>query len=310
MMLGETEFRHQVESAIRPFRDVLLGLFFVGIGMLVNPVELAGLWHWSLLGATVLMLTKAPIVAGLVRLHRIDSETAWRTGLLMSVGGEFGFALLALALMAGVIDDQIGQAALLSVLLAMIAGAFVIRYNQILARWLTRQPENPAPTPLPADLPSVLIGGYGHVGHTVAVLLHSRGIPFLALDTDPQRVAIGRAAGHNVIYGDIADPSLLAAVQVERAALVLVTQIDPKISLNAVSLLRRLCPQVPILARAEDLTTSAQLQEAGALHAYPEAIEASLRLGAVTLAMLNVPVEDVDEILDSIRDWNYREVAE
>lgn len=311
MMLGETEFRHQVESTIRPFRDVLLGLFFVGIGMLVNPAELAGLWHWSLLGAALIMLTKAPIVTGLVRLHGIDMETALRTGLLMSVGGEFGFALLALALSAGVIDGQLGQAALLSVLLAMIAGAFVIRFNHVMARWLCRQPTSAgAQSPLPADQGAVLIGGYGHVGHTVAVLLHARGIPFLALDTDPQRVALGRATGHNVIYGNIADPALLATLQVERAALVLLTQIDPAITLNAVSLLRRLCPQVPVLARAEDLSSSALLQEAGALHAYPEAIEASLRLGAAALALLKVPAEDVEVILDGIRSWNYSDVAE
>jgi len=120
MMLGETEFRLQVESSIRPFRDVLLGLFFIGIGMLFDPVAMFGILHLALLGALLILVSKTLIVAAMVRWSGIDAVTAWSTGLLLSVGGEFGFALIAIALIANVIDGQTGQVALASVLLAMV----------------------------------------------------------------------------------------------------------------------------------------------------------------------------------------------
>jgi monovalent cation:H+ antiporter-2, CPA2 family len=133
MMLGETEFRHQIESTIRPFRDVLLGLFFVSIGMLFDPAALPAVWHWALGGAAALLAVKAVLVAQLVRFARVDVRTAWRTGIVLAVGGEFGFALLAIALGAQVIEQDLAQAALAAVLFSMIAGPFLIRYNRVLA---------------------------------------------------------------------------------------------------------------------------------------------------------------------------------
>jgi CPA2 family monovalent cation:H+ antiporter-2 len=314
MMLGDTEFRLQVESSIRPFRDVLLGLFFIGIGMLFNPLAVFGFLHWALLGALLILLSKTLIVAGLVRWSGVDAITAWSTGLLVSVGGEFGFALLAIAISSGVVDSQTGQIALASVLLAMVGGSFLIRFNQPLATLLTGSGSRESPVALAplADAyeKTVLIAGYGRVGHTVAVLLQNSGVPFIAFDSDPQRVAQGRADGHQVLYGDVSDPGLLATVQPERMALVIVTVGDPAIALRTVTVLRNRCPQVPIIARARDLRASAELTEAGAAHAHPELIEASLRLGATALRMLRMPSQDVDLVLQGIRDWDYQEVLE
>lgn len=314
MMLGETEFRHQLESSIRPFRDVLLGLFFVGIGMLFEPARLSALWHWALPGALFILLSKALIVAGLVRVSGLDAVVAWRTGLLLSVGGEFGLALLAIALDSGVIDLEIGQITLTSVLLSMIAGALLIRFNRAIGTWLAgarRHETKGVPDEfLEAVERRVLIGGYGRVGHTIAVLLHGSGIPFLAFDIDPKRVAQGRADGHPVLYGDISDLELLAAVRVERVSLVVVTIDKSAAALRAVSILSGHCPQIPVIARAWDLESSARLLAAGATHAYPEAIEASLRLGAAALEMLRVPAEDIESIIQEVRDWDYQPVLE
>ncbi|MDD2929694.1 MAG: cation:proton antiporter, partial [Sideroxydans sp.] len=127
MMLGETEFRHQVESSIRPFRDVLLGLFFIGIGMRFDPASIPPIWHWALLGALLIVLSKTLIVAVMMRRNGIDAAVAWRTGLLLAVGGEFGLALIAIALDSEVISVELGQVAMTSVLLSMIAGAVLIR---------------------------------------------------------------------------------------------------------------------------------------------------------------------------------------
>lgn len=314
MMLGETEFRHQVESSIRPFRDVLLGLFFIGIGMLFDPAAIPRIWHWALLGALLILLSKTLIVAAMVRKSGIDALAAWRTALLLAVGGEFGFALLAIALDANVIDAQVGQIALTSVLFSMIAGSLLIRFNRAIATRLAgtrRDADQDIPHKL-LDTPEqqVIIGGYGRVGHTIAVLLQTSGVPFVAFDTDPQRVAQGRADGHQVLYGDISDPELLAAVHAERASLIVITVDDFTHALRSVSVLRNSCPHVPVIARARDLKASSQLIDAGATHAYPEAIEASLRLGATALRILHVPTDDIDQTIQGVRDWNYKPVIE
>jgi voltage-gated potassium channel Kch len=313
MMLGETEFRHQVESSIRPFRDVLLGLFFVGIGMLIDPATLPRIWHWALLGACLLLLSKIVVVAVIVRRSGMDALVAWRTALLLAVGGEFGFALLAIALDSSVIDPEIGQIVLTAVLFSMIAGVLLIRYNQAIATGLARPAAKASPPAeqlagLPA--PQVLIGGYGRVGHTIAVLLKSSGVDFVAFDTDPKRVQQGQADGHAVLYGDIADPELLAAARAERASLAIVTVDSHRHRLARDSGAAQHCPQVPVIARARDLDASSAWIDAGAIHAYPEAIESSLRLGATALRMLRIPTVDIDLMLQDIRDWDYQPVIE
>jgi CPA2 family monovalent cation:H+ antiporter-2 len=313
MMLGETEFRHQVESSIRPFRDVLLGLFFVGIGMLIDPSTLPRIWHWALLGALLLLLSKVVVVAVIARRSGIDTLGSWRTALLLAVGGEFGFALLAIALESNVIDPEVGQIVLTSVLFSMIAGVLLIRYNQAIATRLTTSVDNTsALTDCLAGLPppQVLIGGYGRVGHTIAVLLKSSGVDFVAFDTDPTRVQQGLTDGHTVLYGDIADADLLAAARAERASLAIVTVDSHAVALLTVAALRLHCPHVPIIARARDLQTSSALIDAGAIHAYPEAIESSLRLGATALRMLQIPTIDIDQMVQDIRDGNYQPVIE
>lgn len=313
MMLGETEFRHQVESSIRPFRDVLLGLFFIGIGMLIEPAALPHIWHWALLGALLLLLSKLAVVVLIVRRSGMDALTAWRTALLLAVGGEFGFALLAIALGAGVIDTQTGQIVLNAVLFSLIGGVLLIRHNQAIAAHLA--PAAPAAPPLADQLagfpaPQVLIGGYGRVGHTIAVLLKSSGVDFMAFDSDLKRVQQGRADGHAVLYGDITDPELLTAVRAERASLAIVTVDSHAVALRAVTALRRHSPQLQVIARARDLIASSALVEAGAVHAYPEAIEASLRLGTTALRMMRIPAVHIDQMLQDIRDWDYQPVIE
>tara|TARA_R110002110_G_scaffold199015_2_gene409714 strand:+ start:6341 stop:8044 length:1704 start_codon:yes stop_codon:yes gene_type:complete len=314
MMLGETEFRHQVESSIRPFRDVLLGLFFIGIGMLFDVGYLANIWVWAVTGALVILVSKTLIVAVLVRRSGLSTAIAWRTGLLLAVGGEFGFALLAIALDARVIDLQLGQIALASVLIAMVGGALLIRFNESLAALLTGRQQGEAP-PMSGDLlqeeaPQVVIGGYGRVGHILAVLLKEQGIFFLALDRDPGRVLKGRSEGHNVVFGDVSDSGLLMALKVERASLVVVTVDEPEAALKTVRHLRDHCPHVPVIARARDLDSSSHLVAAGAVLALPEAIEASLLLGERTLQTLGVAQADIDVTLQTVRDWGYRPVLE
>ena len=144
MMLGETEFRHQIESSIRPFRDVLLGLFFIGIGMRFEPAVLPAIWPSVILGAVLILASKTLLVAAMVRRTGIAPEVALRTGLMLAVGGEFGLALVAVALDAAVIDSRLGQLAINSVLLAMILGAVLIRFNGVVAASLVKKPVSEA----------------------------------------------------------------------------------------------------------------------------------------------------------------------
>jgi CPA2 family monovalent cation:H+ antiporter-2 len=285
------------------------------IGLNYSLPQLHALRHQVLgLGTLLILLSKTLIVVAIVRRSGIDALSAWRTALLLAVGGEFGFALLAIALDAKVIDGEVGQTVLTSVLFSMIVGAFLIRFNHAIASRLAGLRRGAGAgrfAPLPEEPESrVIIGGYGRVGHTIAVLLQTSGVPFVAFDTDPKRVAQGRTDGHQVLFGDISDPELLTAIHVERAALIVLTVDDPDNALRTVSVLRNSCPQVPVIARARDLEASSRLVDAGATHAYPEAIEASLRLGATALRMLHIPTDDIDMMIQDVRDWGYQPVLE
>ncbi|MFA7523247.1 MAG: cation:proton antiporter [Halothiobacillaceae bacterium] len=310
MILGRTEFRHQVESSIRPFRDVLLGLFFIGIGMRFNPMEVLPIWHWSVLGALAIVASKTLIVAAIVRRVTTDARMTWRTGLMLAVGGEFGLALIAIALDSQVLDEQLGQIAITSVLLSMIAGALLIRFNGAISTWLARTPDATAAdeaTELPlAPEQAVVIGGYGRVGRTIAMLLHASGIPFIAFDTDPKRVALGRADQHPVWLGNIADPGLLASINVQQASLVVIAVDMKNAALATVSYINRNCPQVPVIVRARDVQSRDRLLAAGAAHAHPETMESSLHLAVTALEMLKVAPDDIDQLVQTVRDRSYQ----
>ncbi len=309
MVLGETEFRHQVEATIRPFRDVLLGLFFVGIGMLVDPVALARVAHWGLLGAVVLLGVKGALVAGLVRAAGIDAATAWRTGILLAVGGEFGFALLAIGLQAGIVDEALGQAVLAAVLFSMIAGPLLIRHHRALAQRLApaAPAETPAPLPpLPAAEVQVLLAGYGRVGQSLGHFLESEGIAYAALDLDAERVREARLAGEPVHFGDSSQLAVLQALGLAQARLVVITHGDTAAALRTLQQVRLHHPRLPVLVRTRALDAAEALREAGATQAVPETLEATLALASQALRQLGVPAERVARRVQAERAGHYR----
>jgi CPA2 family monovalent cation:H+ antiporter-2 len=318
MVLGETEFRHQVESVIRPFRDVLIGLFFVGIGMLIEPAQLPALWHWGLLGAAVLLLVKTLLVAYIVRRAGIDALTAWRTGLLLAVGGEFGFALLAFALGDGSIEPLAGQIVLTSVLFSMIVAPFLIRYNHALARRLTASsPRQPVEEALRIDARAagdfrdhVIICGYGRIGQSVGHFLDEERIPFVALDLDPARVREAHRAGEPVYYGDSAEGDILDAVGVDRARLVVVSHEDLAAALKALQHVRRRRPELPVMVRTRDESHVDELRAAGATEVVPETLEAGMMIASHALLLLAVPLSRVVRRMRDQRSGRYRLMRE
>ncbi|MCU0764911.1 MAG: cation:proton antiporter [Burkholderiaceae bacterium] len=305
MMLGETEFRHQIESTIRPFRDVLLGLFFVTIGMLVDPASLPRIWHWSLAAAAGLLVVKTLLVAALVRLAGIEAFTAWRIGVVLAVGGEFGFAVLALALGGGAIAAEPAQIALTAVLFSMIAGPLLIRLNRRVAelavgRSKKEEAAPAAPVPQAAELRRhVIICGYGRIGQNVGRFLDEEGIPFVALDLDPVRVRDAHTGGEPVYYGDAAERDMLEAVGVMNARLVVISHDDPGAALKVLHHVRALRPELPVMVRTRDESRVEELRRAGATEVVPETLEAGMMIVSHALLLLDVPLR---RVVHRIRD--------
>ncbi len=314
-VLGDTEFRHQVETTIRPFRDVLLGLFFVGIGMLIDPVALSRVWHWGLLGAALLLVVKALLVTGIVRRAGVDWLTAWRTGLLLAVGGEFGFALLALGLQGGVVSAELGQVVLASVLFSMIGGPVLIRYNHALALRLAPREvrlADPEPDLAPAEplAGHVLLVGYGRIGQSLGHLLEAEQLPWVAVDLDAARVREARLAGVRVHYGDGAQLDLLEALGLAAARLVVLTHDDTAAALKALQQIRARHPALPVMVRTRDLSAVDELRSAGATEIFPETLEAGLMIASQALLTLGVPLSRVLRRVQAQRAGHYQQLRE
>jgi len=302
MMLGETEFRHQVEATIRPFRDVLLGLFFIGIGMLFNPVLLADAWPLVIGGAVLLMTAKAALVALAVRCTGRSMVMAWRTGLLLSVGGEFGFALLAIAMKSGAIPEQTGQVTLMAVLLSMIVAPLVIRHNEAIARRLSpREDESRSAQQEPfRDIADhVIICGYGRIGQSIGRFLRAEQVPCIAFDFDAERVRQAHRAGEPVFYGDTSDPEVLESASIGKARLIVISHNDLNAAMTTLRHARSAHPHLPVMVRTRDETHAAALREAGASEVVPETLEASLMIAAHVLLLLGV---DETEIMSRVRE--------
>jgi CPA2 family monovalent cation:H+ antiporter-2 len=317
MMLGETEFRHQIESTIRPFRDVLLGLFFVSIGMLVDPRVLPDVWHWALAAATVMLVVKAVLVTTLVRVSGLDRPTAAKTGITLAVGGEFGFALLALAIGEGVVESAVGQVTLTAVLASMIAGPLLIRHSHALATLVGADRLQESIDAPPPDLPRtsalhdhVIVCGYGRIGQNVGHFLEQESIPYVALDLDPARVREAHTAGEPVYYGDSAERDMLEAVGLGRARLVVVSHDDVGAALKTLHAVRDLRPALPVMVRTRDESRVDELMRAGATEVVPETLEAATMIVTHALLLLDVPLARVLRRVRDLRVDRYRLMRE
>lgn len=313
VMLAETEFRHQIEAVIRPFRDVLLGLFFITIGMLLDLGLLAR--HMPLVTVLLLALLvgKTLIVALLARRFAGSLFKAVRTGLVVSVGGELGFALLTILLHGRLVDDRLVQSLLTAIVLSMVVSPLLIRHNKQIARWLLRE-KGPVVTALAREQANtkalarrehVLICGFGRVGQNIARALERVGFEFIAIDLEPARVRAARQAGDPVVYGDAAQSEVLESVGLEHASVVVISFSDPLLAVRIVETVRTRRREVPILVRTQDDSRLAELQRSGATSVVPETFEAALMLVWHTLLLLKVPVSSVMRTIGDIRKNRY-----
>ena len=313
MMLAETEYRHQVEADIRPFRDVLLGLFFITVGMLLNPAVVARHWMLLILAVAGLSLFKTGLITALSRRLGSDNNAALRTGLVLAQGGEFGFALLSLGLAQHIMRAPMAEFALAVIVVSMLLGPLAIRYNRRLAAWLFPESEMEDHDRLQHDIGKhqvhlenhVIIVGYGRVGQNVARLLEPEGFEFVALDLDPIRVAHAREAGDPVYYGDGTNREVLRAAGIERARVLVISYFKVSTALKILAHVKELRPGIPVLVRTRDDAELEKLQAAGATEVIPETLESSLMLASHLLHVLHVPMTHILRKIQEVRTHRY-----
>ena len=313
MLMSGSRYRLQIQASIEPYKGILMGLFFVAVGMSIDFRSLAE-HPWLFMQHTaVILIIKLLVLFTLVVLYGYTTGLAARISFLLSQGGEFGFVLFGSAKALKVIDDQTFIYAIGVISITMLLTPILVRIGDSLAIRLESgapgKNEKYAPIEIGDDTRMVIIGGYGRVGHAIAMLLHSSHIPFIAFDTNPAHVDQGRKDGLPVYFGDIGDPDLLSTAHIEQAALIVLTIDHGPTAENAVAHIRTSFPDVPIIARARDLEACGKLIEAGVNYAFPEAVESSLRLGGIAMEMLNVPQENIDQLTQVVRAQNYQLIA-
>ncbi len=312
MLISETEYRYQVEDDIKPFRDVLLGLFFVTVGMLLNVRSV--LQDWLAVGGLLvaLVLLKVVLIAGLSRLFGSGPGIALRTALCLAQAGEFGFVLLWQAGGLQLLDGEILQVVLAAMLLSMLAAPFIIERAEHLAlhfsgaEWMNRaiQLHHISVQSLAAEQ-HVIICGYGRSGQNLARFLEQEKIPFVALDLDPQRVKEAAAAGDNVVYGDAGRREVLVAAGLMRAKALVVAESSVPLALKILSHVQAARPELPVLVRTVDDAELEQLKQAGATEVVAEIMEGSLMLASHALMLLGVPLNRVLKRIRETRERRY-----
>ena len=312
MLISETEYKHQVETDIRPFHDVLLGLFFISIGMMLDWRLVLERWPLVLVLASVPVLFKLVLVTALARSLGATMGVALRTGLYLAQAGEFGFVLLSLAQTSQLVPPSLLNPILAGMVLSMLATPFIImQSNRIVMRlvsseWLQQslQMTTIARKSINANK-HVIICGYGRCGQNLGHMLEREGIQYMALDLDPDRVRQAAAAGDSVVFGDAVRLQSLMAAGLARASAVVVTYLDTASALKVLANTRAHAPTVPVIVRTVDDHDLEKLRAAGATEVVPEAIEGSLMLASHALALVGVPMRRVIRVVQDQRDARY-----
>jgi len=312
VLIAETEYRYQVEADIRPFRDVLMGLFFVSVGLMLDLNAVARHWGEVFAILALLIVGKLLLVALLARLYVQSLPVLLRVGLGLAQGGEFGFVLLTLTQGNGLITAELHQTVLAALVLSMLAAPLLMLYGQrFLLRlgggaWLeqARSVHEIAARAFGIHK-HVIVCGYGRSGQSLARLLESEGVPFIALDDDPRRVRAAAQAGDRVVFGDATRAEVLMAAGVHRARAVVVSFAHAPSAQKILAVVQRLKPEAPVIVRTLDDTDLDALRTAGAAEVVPEVLEGALMLGSQTLLMAGVPLARVLKRIRQTREARY-----
>jgi CPA2 family monovalent cation:H+ antiporter-2 len=313
MLISETKFRYQVESDIAPFRDILLGLFFISVGMLLNLQQIAANLGLVLLILLAFVLLKAAIVSLVIRLMQYEAGVAIRTGLILAQAGEFSFVILALGVEQHLISGPALQLVLAAALLSMVLAPFMIQFNgRITRKLVSSYSRNSGQIVQDIDDASkhlhnhVIICGYGRSGQYLGRFLQEESIPFVALDIDPSRVLEAAAAGENVMFGDAARRVVLEAAGAARAKALIISYADNRAAMKILHIVQEKYPQLPVIVRTVDDSNMEALREAGATEVVPEILEGSLMLASHALMLLGVPLHRVVKRIRMFREARYQ----
>jgi CPA2 family monovalent cation:H+ antiporter-2 len=313
IMLAETEFRHQIEVEIRPFRDILLGLFFVTIGMLADVSTWSQTWVWILLLLSALVIGKMLLITVISLLTKQNFSTSLRTGLVLAQGGEFGFAILTLALHDKIFPADYGQVVLAALLISIALSPVLIYFNKKIATILLPKSTRKHDKNIQKNIYNiakklnqhVIICGYGRVGQHIARLLDKVSIPYIGLDLDSELVKRASMAGDNVLYGDSAHPEILKAAGIKNAKALVICLSDPRAATKTLSMARQRYPKLPTLVRCRDEYELKELKEYGATQIIAELFETSLTISHHLLQLLQIPRENVAAIIQEVRNSDY-----
>ncbi len=315
MLVGDTEYRHHVETEIRPFRDILMGLFFITVGTQLDIMALPAILHWVALLLIALVVGKGLLIAALVRLGGYEPGVALRTGIVLAQGGEFGFALLALALSNNVLSPEHSQPVLAAVVLSMAIAPLLIRHNGPFAAWASRsyrEHQEAEAHDIEEEVAHldghVLICGFGRAGQNLALFLDEEGIDYLALDMDATLISEAWEAGQRVFFANAAHPEILQAAGLDRARALVIAFDDLHAAENIIRAVRQQNADIPIIVRAHDDTHLEELEAAGATDVVPESVEASLMLATHLLNQLGVDRDEIKRVIEQARTDHYGRV--
>jgi len=313
IMLNETEFRHQIENEIRPFKDILLGLFFIYVGLHLDPVAIGENLGDVVLLVAGLVVGKGVLIALLARISGNDPGVSARTGMVLAQGGEFGFAALALALSHSVLSLHDSQPIIAAIVISMAIAPLLIRYNGDIARHLFKESYLRGREVQEAGIrraaeqleDHVLLCGFGRIGQNLAHFLTEEGFLYMAVDLNPSLIRDAWEAGEPVFYGDCTHMEVLEAAGLERASVVVVTFEGTHAALRTVRIIRSRYPELPVLIRTRDDSRMDSLELAGATEVVPETLEASMMLVTHLLKVLAVPDAEIMRLVEKSRGDHY-----
>jgi CPA2 family monovalent cation:H+ antiporter-2 len=312
MLIAETEYRYQVEEDIKPFRDVLLGLFFVTVGMYLDLGQVGANLGWVLLLLIVPVLFKLVLVVILARIFRAPLGVALRTGFYLAQAGECAIVMLALAVDLAIVEHGFAQLVVTAMVLSMLIAPLLIQFAEPLTRrvtgndWLSRAAQiTQIAARTMARQEHVIICGFGRSGQNLARLLEKEEIAFIALEVDPQRVREAAADGTSVVYGDAGRREALIAAGLPKARAIAVTFADTAVALKILHHVQQLRQELPVIVRTVDDTELERLTQAGATEVVPELLEGSLMLASHLLLLLGVPLNRVLTRIRAIREERY-----
>ena len=313
MLISETHYRFQVESDIAPFRDILLGLFFITIGMMLNLSLLFSNIFLILCFLVILILFKSLLIASLIKIFGYETGVGIRTGVILAHAGEFSFVILALAQQEKILNDYVSQLVLAVALLSMLIAPFIIQFNGRIARKLSKsylknsqENINNIKELSQKFNDHVILCGFGRSGQYLSRFLAEENIPYIAIDIDMSRVNDAAIAGESVVYGDASRLEVLKAAGIDSAKGLIVTYADDRASEKVLTVVRSYNKDIPVIVRTMDESGIEKIRAAGANEVVPEVLEGSLMLASHALVIFDVPLSRVIKKIREFRESKYK----